>query len=209
MLPKRRNGKKVKQPRQNALMVLRKPPPLIYDVRMKQLFRFTSVAGCTRTSISWTDLTDLICVATSAVTAVKLFQFVRLKYVEVWDDAVAGSNASVSVTFDETDTNQASERKTYTDTSIGIEVAHVKCFPARDSLTSNWHGVSGNNAFELTLSQGAIIDVMLELRNQGNSAIACQSAVVAATLGATYYRGLDGLAIATTNFLPPDGPVRI
>lgn len=191
------------------MVMFKKPPPLIYDVRMRQLFRFTSVAGATRASISYTDLTDLICVCTTAVTAVKLFQFVRLIYVEVWDDAVAGSNASVSVTFDETDANQASERKTYTDTSIGIEVAHVKCKPPKNSLTANWHGVSGNNCFELTVSQGAIIDVMLELRNQGGVGTACQSATIAGVVGGVYYRGLDGAALAGTNYLPPDGPNRI
>jgi hypothetical protein len=212
MLKARRKVTKVNGPRQNrnTEMVLYRRPPMI-DLELKQnvRLRFTSVAAVIRNSVSWADLTDLFVVAQTAVLGSKLFNFVKIKYVEIWDDDVIGSTATVSITFDNTEGNQADPRKVYSDTSMGVEPAHVLARPNKDSLASKWHLSNANNAFEITVTAGAIIDVGLSFRNQSGTAVAVQNALVGATPGAIYYRGLDGLAVATTNFLPPQGIVRI
>lgn len=214
MFSKKSRGAKVGRPRQNARnggeMMLFKPPSLRnYELRLKQRFRFTAVAAVTNSNVSWTDLTDTILVATTAVAGIKLFQFVKVHEVEIWDDAAIGGNATLGLEFTNTDANQADERQVFSDTSLGIYPAHLRARPKKDSLASKWHGVSANNAFALTVTAGAIIDVVLSLRNQGAVGTAVQNALVGGVVGGVYYRGLDGLAIGGTNFPPPTGTLTI
>lgn len=214
MLPRKRKGTKVGRPRQNGrngqgMVLYRRPPMIDLELKYSTRLRFTSTAAVTRASVSWADLTDLFVVAQTAVLGSKLFNFVKIRFVEIWDDDVIGTAATVAVTFDNTEGNQADPRHVISDTSMGVEPAHVLAIPNKNSLSSKWHLSNANNAFELTLTAGAIIDVGLSFRNQSGTAVAVQNALVGATIGSILYRGLDGLPIATSVFPPPPGVVRI
>lgn len=215
MLTKKNNkrtkyGRRLNGRRNQEMVMYDKPPPIpAYNMKEFFRFRFTSVASALRTQISFHDLTDLLLMPVTAVLGYKIFTVVKIKFVEVWDDDVAGGNASVAVSFSNTDANQVDDPQTFEDISLGIYPAHVLAKPKKDSLSSKWHGDSGNNAFAISCSAGAIIDVGLSLRQLPGTALAASNALVGATVGLICFRGLDGVAVATTNFLPPVGTYRI
>jgi len=206
----RRQKKKSKKNKNNGVVMYRNPPQLQdYGMTHNKTFRFTSTAAtpATGTLISYTDLSDFILVASGAVLGHKIFPFVKLRYVEIWDDAPIGTSATITCSLTNTDGNQADPPQTKTDTSMGIHPAHLKIVPKKDSLASKWHGVSGNNCFIIICSAGAIIDVGLSMRQQADvlAVINAQNALVGANIGQIYFRGMDGNAIAGTNFPPPAG----
>jgi len=124
--------------------------------------------------------------------------------VEVWADAVAGNATTVSVQFPGAPVGGAGDQKFHTDTSMGIQPAHVRAVPTKRSGASLFQ-VSGNTeCFKLTCPAGAVVDLELTFvqTSQVGTAVPAQNALVAASTGAPYWRGFDGLAIAATKFTP-------
>jgi len=168
------------------------------DVRM----RFAANALSTLT-VTFQNLLDLILVANSTTTAFDLFESVRVNSVELWSIAALGTQATAILVYDGTVVGAAGDQKTHTDTSMGVEPAHVKARPAKMTQAALYQMSTSNTAFYLAAPAGAIVDVSLSLRNPllGNS-VAVQNALVGATVGAVYVRGLDGVAVATSKFTP-------
>jgi hypothetical protein len=131
---------------------------------------------------------------------VDLFEAVRVNSVEVWAIAALGTPATVSIAYDGATVGAAGDQKQHTDTSMGIEPAHVKASPDRLTQAGQFQASSAAIAFILAAPSGAIIDVSLTLRNpvQG-TATGAQNVAVGATAGVVYYRGLDGKTTALTN----------
>jgi len=132
---------------------------------------------------------------------------VRLKAVEVWGIAALGTPASVTVIFGDTNNvGQYGDQQIHTDTSMGVEPAHVLARPKAKTGTALFQdGASANIAFVLVCPSGSVIDLMLEFVSNPALVNTASAALVAATPGAWYYRGLDGLAKAATN-LPSVAP---
>jgi len=175
-------------------------PPQIngYEITHSKRLRFTATAASS-TAITFADLLDTILVATTAVAGFDLFDIVRIVQVEVWGQAALGTPSSVSVVF----TTATGDRSIHTDTSLGVKPAHVSARPSDKSLASFWQVFGAGAAFQLQCPAGSVIDVSLEYRTAETFAPqAAQNALVTATAGDVYYRGLDGLAIAGTNFPP-------
>jgi len=177
-------------------------PPQIngYEIDHQKRLRFTATAAAGLT-ITYQNLLDLVLVATTATVGFDLFDLVKVKQVEIWSQAALGTPSSISVVF----TTSTGDKSIHTDTSLGVKPAYVKARPSEKSLASFWQASAAGNCFTLVCPAGSIIDVTLHLKVASIAAVAAQNALVAATAGDIYYRGLDGLAAATSNFVPPPG----
>jgi len=161
--------------------------------------RFTQLAAGT-TNITFQNLLDLVLVATSATTAVDLFEAVRVNSVELWAIAALGTPATVGLAYDGTTIGAAGDQKQHTDTSMGVQPAHVRAAPDRLTQAGQFQASSAATAFILEAPAGTVIDVSLTLRQPVQGAVvSSQNVLVGATTGAVYYRGLDGKTTALTN----------
>lgn len=181
-------------------------PPQInsYQVCHNRTLRFTSLATAS-TNISFQNLLDTMLVATSATAGFDLFEFVKIDKIEIWALAALGTPSTVEVNF----TTATGDANVHTDTSLGVKPAYVKAVPARKSLASFYQLSNAGNAFQLTAPAGSIIDIKMRFKSSSFAPQAAQNALVAATTGEFYWRGLDGIAMATTNYPPPAGVQKI
>jgi hypothetical protein len=193
----------------NGRELITHPPQLpSYGITRDVRMRFQATAGV-GISITFQNLLDTVLVALTAILGTDLFEAVRLNSVEVWGIAAIGSPATVILVYSGTAVGAAGDQKTHTDTSMGIEPAHVKASPDRLTQAGQFQVASANVAFFIDVPAGAIIDVSMTFRQpvQGQS-VAPQNVLVGATPGAVYYRGLDGKTTALTNF-PVQGALSV
>jgi len=168
--------------------------------------RFTSNAAVS-SNITFQNLLDTILVATSATAGYDVFDAVRVNAVEVWGIEGLGTISTVGVVFDGATLGAAGDDKNHSDTSVGIQPAHVRASPAPLSGAAQFQPSTNTIAFLLVCPSNSVIDVSMTLRQPlAGAAVIAQNALVAATAGAMYYRGLDGKATATT-VLPPAATV--
>jgi len=218
MLVVRRRGKKVEEPRQNPKKPQRKnggstgevffhPPPIpSYTLQHRCRMRFIVIATLAGQSITWSNLIDTIGFVASATSGYNVFREVKVNEIEVWDIAAnQGAVSTISVLWNENDSNQAGDGRLVSDMSLGVVPAHVRTRPTKNSLSSKWHigfGPNTVNAFQISASGGCVIDVDLSYRGNGTGQVNGEAlALVGGIVGATFWRGLDGLAVATTKFI--------
>jgi hypothetical protein len=174
------------------------------DVRM----RFAAIAAA-NVNITFQNLLDMVLVAVGTTSAFDLFQAVRVNSVEIWAIAALGTPATAILVFAGTTVGAAGDLKTHTDTSMGVEPAHVKARPDPLTQAGQFQASSADVAFLLDVPAGSVIDVSVTLRQPVDGiAVASQNVLVGATTGAVYYRGLDGKTTALTNF-PVQGAVAV
>jgi hypothetical protein len=172
---------------------------IVHGVRL----RFTATNNFNGT-ITFQNLLDCIDVATSATALSNLFHVVKIRKVEVWSIAQVGTPVSCSVSFsNNSNAGQFGDSKFHTDTSMGIEPAHVMAVPQRNSPASLFQGASNTEAFILDAPAGSVIDVELTYKQKNATQVSTQNVGVALTAGEVYFRGLDGLASASSDLLPP------
>jgi hypothetical protein len=180
-------------------------PPQIgnYEVKHNTTLRFTTTAAISQ-QITYDNLLDTVVMPVTAILAYDLFYAVKIRRIKVWALPVIGQSNSIAVIFDATATGFVGDRKVHQDSSMGIEPAFLNVAPEKDSLASKFQVASANNAFFIEAPTGSVIDVELTYRSDVlGGAIAAQNATVGATIGAIAYRGLDGLAKATSNYAVP------
>jgi hypothetical protein len=180
------------------------PPPIRdYAIQHSRRMRFVANAAYTGT-LTYQNLLDTLLVATSAVAGSCLFTAVRIRYVELYAVPILGQAATVQLVFDGQTVGAAGDQRVITDTSMGIEPAHLKGRPQARSGASLFQVSSATAAFYLSIPAGTVVDVGLDFKQALlGGTVACQNALVGATPGAQYLRGLDGLAIATTKLAAP------
>jgi len=190
-------------------MLISHPPELpSYGITRDVRMRFASLAFAA-TPITFQNLLDLVLVASGTTSAVDLFEAVRVNSVEIWAIAALGTPTTVVLEFDGTTTGAAGDQKLHTDTSMGVQPAHVKARPDRLTQAGQFQASSANVAFLVEVPAGAVIDVSLTLRQPVNgTVIAAQNPLVGATAGVVYYRGLDGKTTALTNY-PVQGALSV
>jgi hypothetical protein len=161
----------------------------------------TAFAG----AVTFQNLLDTVLIETSATTGVDLYQAVRLNSVEVWAIAALGTPATVLVVYDGATVGASGDQKTHTDTSMGVEPAHLKARPDPLTQAGQFQPSVANTAFFLECPSGSVIDVSMTFRQPVNgAAVALQNNLVGGTAGVIAYRGLDGKAGASTQ-LPVQG----
>jgi len=182
--------------------VIPHPPALAnYQVTHSTRLRFT-VTAAADTPIGFANLLDAMLVAATATTGFRLFTVVKVKDVEVWASPLLGTTVSVGVAFTSVTAGFTGDQVIRTDTSMGIQPAHVKAKPSLKSLASDFQGSTAAIAFIVQAPAGSVVDVAVTYKSTFNNAVGVSAALVGANAGAIYLRGLDGLAIATTNFPP-------
>jgi len=185
-------------------MSISHPPQLSSTViRHSATLRFRATAAAT-TSITFQNLLDTYLTAASAVAGYDMFETVKVRRVRVWGMPAVGGTGSVSVEFSGVTAGLVGDQLLHTDTSMGVQPAHVDARPSAKSLASDYQVSSAAAAFRISVLAGSVVDVELSFRSTTPSAagVAAQNALVGATIGSQYLRGLDGLATATSNYVP-------
>lgn len=171
------------------------------QLRFSTTLRFTATAAANAT-ITYQNLLDTILVATTATAGSDVFQVVKIRAVEVWGMPAIGAAGTVAVEYAGAVAGSQGDQMIHVDTSMGVQPAHVLARPSRFSLASTYQPSTVAAAFVTRVIAGSVVDVHCTFRGQFTTNVAAQNALVAATAGAFYLRGLDGLATATTNFVP-------
>lgn len=185
-------------------------PPQIpsYGITRDVRVRFVQTAAGA-TPITFQNLLDTILIAVSATSGFDLFEAVRVNSVELWAIAALGTSVTASLIFDGVTTGAAGDQKLHTDTSVGIEPAHVRGRPDKLTQAGQFQASSASVAFLLDLPAGTVIDVSMTLRQPVNGTpVPAQNVLVGATPGTISYRGLDGKTTALTN-IPVVGPLSV
>ncbi len=205
-----KNQKKIVRSTRGDELKIEHPPAMqSYQLTWNKRLRFFVTTVQTNFNVTYAMICNTILFASTAVAPYTVFDFVRIKFVEVWSPQGTSltvlppppSTCSVSFNGGGIRGNDA----LYSDTSMTIHPAHVKALP-KGSAASLWATGDSNVAFQLNCPVGSVIDLMVELRDLPAIATAALNASVAATVGGIFYRGLDGLPIATTT-MPPVGNV--
>jgi hypothetical protein len=188
-------------------MMIPRPPSISnYEVTHSTRLRFSSYNNAFDQAITFQNLLDTMLVAATAVVGYDLFQYVKIRGVEVWATNSLGSNgnlpATVEVTYYGATAGIVGDVTVHTDTSMSIEPAHVMARPSPKSLASNFQVSSTAIAFKLNVPPNNVVDVLLTFKGQFITATAAQNALVGATAGRTYLRGLDGKAEAASQMAP-------
>ncbi len=179
------------------------PPPIRAQISHRQRLRFLCLTAGSQ-SVTFANLLDCMLVATSATTAVDIFDQVKVNFVEMWATGVNNvSLLTVACGFTGGTTGVAGDGRIISDTSMNSEPAHIKAKPLPSSAAGQWQISNGLVAFTLfDCPAAAIIDVDCSFRNADIAPVSSAVAPVGATAGQFYYRGLDGQATASTKFQP-------
>jgi len=175
--------------------MLPRPPQFQPTIGFSHKFRFQSGTNAGTTAITRAQLLNLIQVATSAVTTVRPFQAVRLKKIEMWTNpGVLGSPpTTVSVEW----IGENSPSTVHSDTSMGVQAAHVLSRPPASS-SNRWWSLSGqqetDNLMVLIFPADTIVDVSVQVRMVEQENPTAGDVPVGASLGKLYGNYLDGLA---------------
>jgi len=177
------------------------PPSLgNFEIVHSTRLRFVTNAAQLEQPITYQNLLDLILFLTSATAPYDVFTSVKVRAVELWAAPLLGSAVTTTVRFVGETAGSIGSLKTVTDTSMGVQPAHVKARPGANTLASMFQVSSGAVAFDLTCPTGTVVDVELSYKNLPGIAVAAQNVSVGATVGILAYRGLDGLGAATSKF---------
>jgi hypothetical protein len=181
------------------------PPQLnAYQQVHNTKLRFTVTAPVVNQLFTVTQVGQTMCVATTTTAGFCLFDVFKIKKVEIWGIASQGTPTTVQVQF--SPISQLGDAMIHTDTSLGVRPAYIAASPSKFSLASLFQNIaSANDLLSITAPAGSIIDLSIVFRTSSNAPVALTNALVGATIGEFYFRGLDSLAIAGTNFPPPNG----
>lgn len=193
--------------RPEANQMISHPPQIgAAEIRHNVALRFVANAAVANTTVTFGNLLDCVLMAITAILPNDVFQLVKVRRVRMWSVPVVGGATTLSVSFAGTTAPGAiGDADLHTDTSMGIEPAHVDARPKRLSQAAQFQAApGGNTAFVLSgITSGTVIDLELSYKQifaaQGGTPVA-GNASVGATPGLIYTRGLDGLAAAATKF---------
>ncbi len=182
------------------------PPAIQATFTGRKTMRFKASSALTNVDITQADLLDLVFMALTATTGDRLFNSMRLRYVEIWGP-MASDLVPVTVSIEYvTGTALIGGRSIISsDTSMGSsQPAHVRSAPAADALANMWFNSSASSTLvRLNGPTNSVVDVNFEYAlSDATSGIAITNAPVGATAGTVYYGGLDGLRSGSTQ-LPP------
>lgn len=190
-------------------MIPRPPPINGYEVRHSKILRFTASSAIDQ-NVTFQNLLDLILFTTTATAPFDVFYMVRLRRVKIWTLPAIGNSVTATVIFDGVTAGSQGDRQIHTDASMGIEPAYVNAAPLARTLASMFQTSSTANAFFIQCPAGSIVDIQLDFHSDTlGTSVAAQNASAGALVGIFAFRGLDGLATATSKFTVPSGMTQI
>lgn len=207
MLKKNNRNRKGRKP--SGVVSLTHPRPIqAYNLHCSKVLRFNANAAFSG-NISYQNLLDTMLVKASATAVYDVFIAVRIRKVEIWATGVLGAApVTATVIFSVQSTGYTGDQKVHTDSSMGLEPAHVVARPSAKSLAALYQASSGTTAFTLVVPVSAVVDVHVDFIGDYQNGVAAQN-TAASSGGAGDFctRGLDGLAVATSKFTTPTDQV--
>ena len=159
----------------------------------------------TTSTITWANILDTVIMATTSTQAADVFYSVRLHSLEIWLPPPVGgvaTNVDCGIAFD---SPTQGDQKLWI-VSAGTLGGYQKCVPSKRSLNGlTWQDSSSVGGFTFNnCPVGATFRLNVTFRSRmgpGSATIAAQAGS-GMTPGTMYFRGLDGLAAASTKFYP-------
>jgi len=183
-------------------MVISHPPPIPrYEVRHSTVLRFVATSAVDQ-NFTFQNLLDTFLFAATALQGWDLFIAVKVRAIEMWSLPAIGATTTVECQYTGVSAGAVGDLQTHSDTSMGIQPAHLIARPNAKSLASNYQISNADIAFYLKCPAATVVDVHLSFTQAFVTDKVAQNALVGAAIGAIYLRGLDGLAAAAT-VLPP------
>ncbi len=174
-------------------------PQLSISMTHREKLRWQLKAAVTG-NITAANIHDSVALAATAVNLYQLNEFFRIKRIRAWCMGDATVPVTMSIFLPGP---QAYDGQYYSDTSMSVSPAHLDIRPDPKGLVSFWQNSSTNVMIQVTLPINTVFELDLEWRTQyGGTGVACAAAGAGATVGVIYRRGLDGTAIAATNYVP-------
>lgn len=171
-----------------------RPPAFVPTLRLSHKFRFQNAAGST-VSITRKNLLNLIQVATSATTTIRVIEGIRLRSLELWVNPVALGSTPSTAQIEWAGENSPST--VVSDTSMGVLPVHIRTTPPPSS-SNRWWSMSGSQEtdvlFTIAVPANSVLDVIVEIRTVEQEAPVAGDIPVGAVLGTTYGNYLDGIA---------------
>jgi hypothetical protein len=165
----------------------------------------SSGIGSSGTAITASNLLNAYLTALTTTVAGQLFNAFRLRAVEVWCPtnvtSGTGSPSTVAVQYNSGTGIIGASGQNFSDTSVGVEPAHVYAPTKRGSVAGDWQAGTGTPMFTITCPIGSIVDIHIDYKNVlgavgGTLSIASGFALPSAC----YFGSLDGIAKASSNF---------
>jgi hypothetical protein len=182
-------------------------PPMIprYQIQHSQVLRYTTAAALSSVVITSANILDTMLVATTATVGYDLFDEYKIKMIRMWcPPSAATPTPSVTLSFPGA-ASGSPDQATFSDTSLSVSPAFIQCKPSAKSFISLWSSRTSTNTILMSSSGPCIIDVHLTVRTANQAPVVATVPLVAATVGEFYYRGLDGINVAASQFLVPTG----
>ena len=204
-MKQRNNNNKVRKPRTNGLRrsLIPHPPQLDgYQITHSVKVRFIVKTALDNTTgvVSAANLLATWLVSSSTLAVWNLFDTVKVKSIEMWSLPVIGSTATVQATFNGPVGPTQGDETVHTDTSMGLEPAHLLVRPNARSLAANFQDPTSGNLFVLNAPVGTVIDLHCVFKQTWLTAPVAATNGLSLVAGDIYLRGLDGLALASTSY---------
>lgn len=200
--------KRVQGGGETALGAVRMPKQLQYELNWNVTLRFYSGQNNADTAITFKNILDSVLVAGTATLGYNLFDFVRIKRLELWATGITAGGVtpavqSCSVEWSGIGAASAGSGRAVSETTVGSAAPlHLVTRPPKGSRAADFQVSSTDRAFEIRASGvafSAVVDLTVEFRNSnGVTPLAVANAITGATPGEIYFGGLDGLRTAGT-----------
>jgi len=149
---------------------------------------------------TYQNLLDTVLMVQPLSNMFDLFTFVKVKQIEIWCAPILGAAVSVTAVFNGITAGSQGDDRVVTDTSMAIEPAHIVIRPDEKTLASEFQPSSSATCFSLQVPIGSVVDVVFSFKGLATTPVAAQNPGSASTGGTWAFRGLDGVALATSKF---------
>lgn len=168
-------------------------PPFTPTIKFSHKFRYVNGTNAGSYTITRMNLLNQVLVATGATDAVRIFEAVRLRMVEIWANPTALGSAPTTCSLEWL--GMFGPSTVVSDTTMGVSPAHVRTSPPRAS-SDQWWSMSGFNEsdslFTMVLPADCVIEVILDVRLVEQESPTLGDPVTGATPGQLYGDYLDG-----------------
>jgi hypothetical protein len=174
-------------------------PQLSIAMNQRETLRWQLKAAVTG-NVTAANILDSVAIAATTTSLYQFHEFFRIRRIRAWCMGDGTTPVTLAIFLPGP---QAYDGQYKTDTSMSVSPAHLDIVPAEKGLVSFWQVSSTNVMLQVTLPINTIIELVLDWKTQyGGTAVACAAAGSGAAAGCVYRRGLDGTALAATNYVP-------
>jgi len=175
------------------------PPPFTPTVKSRHKFRFSTDSSVS-VNITRGNLLNLLMVATSSTSTVRVIEGIRLKRVSIWTNPVIGVGSSAASPLLGAQISWIGENSPSTvisDITMGVRPASIQSRPPPSS-SNRWWCMSGMQEsdvlFALNIGASSVVDVLVDIRLVDEESPTAGEAPSGAVTGQMYGGYLDGIA---------------